>query len=505
MKPSAKEWRLGGVMLLLSAGLFVLDILTPLGFAIHFLYATVVLVATTSRFPFMPSVAAGFGTLFTVTSLFLSPALPGLPVWFPLGNRTFTVSVLWILVWFTWKRRQTEATLKRVNEGLEEMVALRTKELTGVNEALVSEITERIQTEQAFRLSEGRLAGILDIAEDAIIVIEQNRSILLFNQGAVKLFGYDPDEVLGRSIDQLLPDRFRLDHGRHIDRFALAPEPAGRMAQRRDVFGLKKDGAEFPAEASISKLVIGNQTTFTVILRDISERLRSERQLRSLTTELMTAQEEERRRIARELHDDINQRLALLAIEMGNMESDPATMTDQARLTVQSLAQRLAAISDDVRRMAYQFHPSILDDLGLPAALKHMADAWSASTGIKTVIVREEIADPLPRVIASCLYRIAQESLANVLKHAKASRVELELTCDGQEVTLSIHDSGVGFDLEEIQACHLGLGFVNMRERARSVQGRLDIRSEPGRGTHISVQIPLPGAPHEETTSSLGG
>ncbi|HZH49951.1 MAG TPA: ATP-binding protein, partial [Nitrospira sp.] len=102
------------------------------------------------------------------------------------------------------------------------------------------------------------------------------------------------------------------------------------------------------------------------------------------------------------------------------------------------------------------------------------------------------------------LYRIAQESLANIRKHAKASRVELELTCDGQEVTLSIHDSGVGFDLAEVQAHHFGLGLVNMRERVRSVQGRLDIRSEPGRGTHITVQIPLPGARYEDTTNPVG-
>lgn len=504
MTPVEREWWLGSVMLLLSACLFVIDILTPQGFANHFLYATVVLVATASHYHFMPAVAAGLGTLLTVTGMFLSPPLPGMPTWFPLGNRTFTVFVLWVLVWFAWKRRQAEADLKQVNEGLEETVALRTRELAGVNEALVSEITERMQTEQAFRLSEGRLAGILDIAEDAIIVIDQDRSIVLFNQGATKLFGYDPDEVLGQSINRLLPDRFRADHNRHIENFALSPEPARRMAQQREVFGLKKDGTEFPAEASISKLVIGEKTTFTVIVRDISDRLRSERQLHSLTSRLMTAQEEERRRIARELHDDINQRLALLAIDMGNMEAVPGVMTDQAKQTVQSLAQRLATISDDVRRMAYQFHPSILDDLGLSAALSHMVNEWSASTGIKTVIVQQEIADPLPRTIASCLYRIAQESLANVMKHAKATRVELELTCDGHEITLSIRDRGIGFDLEAVQAQHLGLGLVNMRERVRSVRGRLDIQSEPGRGTHITVQIPLPGARHEETANPVG-
>jgi PAS domain S-box-containing protein len=498
-----RESTLFGVIVLLLTGLFVLDISTPLSFTNHILYATVILVATASQFRWMPSVTAAVSTALTILGGFISPPFPDLPAWIPIGNRVFTIMVLWVLAWFAVKRRQAETALLRANEGLEEIVAERTRELAGVNQALVSEITERMETEQAFRLSEGRLAGILDIAEEAIIVIDDNRRIALFNQGAVKLFGYDPDEILGQSLDQLLPERFRVDHSRHIEAFARGAESARRMAQRREVFGLKEDGTEFPAEASISKLTVGETTTFTVILRDITDRLRTEHQLQSLTTQLMTAQEEERRRISRELHDDINQRLALLAIEMGRMETNPSVSAHAARQAFQSLAQRLAAISDDVRRMAYQFHPSILDDLGLPAALTRLANEFSVNTGIKTVVVQEDFGDPLPQEIASCLYRIAQESLANVTKHAQASRVELELTCDGQEVTLSIHDSGVGFDLERIRDHHVGLGLVNMRERVRSIHGRLEIQAQPGQGTRIIAQIPLPGGQHEQATSPV--
>jgi PAS domain S-box-containing protein len=504
MNTHFKESALLGVIVSLMAGLFILDIYTPLSFANHVLYATVILVATASRFWWMSPVTAAVGTGLTILGGFLSPPFPNLPIWIPIGNRAFTIFILWVLVWFAAKRRQAETALQKANQELEEKVIGRTRELAGVNQALVSEITERMQTEHAFRQSEGRLAGILDIAEDAIIVIDDNHMITLFNQGAVKLFGYEPEEILGRSLDQLLPERLREDHSHHIEAFARSEESARRMAQRRDVFGLKKDGTEFPAEASISKLTVGQKTTFTVILRDITDRLRTEHQLHSLTTQLMTAQEEERRRISRELHDDINQRLALLAIEMGRMETSPSVSGDPARQAFQSLAQRLAAISDDVRRMAYQFHPSILDDLGLSAALKHLANEFSVNTGTKTVVVQEEFEAPLPQDIASCLYRIAQESLANVTKHAQASRVELELTCDGREVTLSIHDSGVGFDLERIRDHHLGLGLVNMRERVRSVHGRLEIQAQPGQGTHILVQIPLPGAHHEHPTSLIG-
>lgn len=504
MKLVEKEWRLHGVILLLLTLLFVVDIATHHGFAIHVLYGIVVLTATTSRHVWIPSAVAGIGTVLTVIGMIARPGPLGLPLWMLLLNRAFTITMLWILVWFAWKRREAESALKLLNENLEETVTERTRELTSVNQALVLEITERKQAQQAFRLSEGRLAAILDIAEDAVIVTESDQSISLFNQGAAKLFGYDPNEVLGQAIDLLIPERFRHDHTSRMDTFARSPGSARRMAYQREVFGLRKDGSEFPAEASISKLTVGERTTFTVIMRDISDRLMTEHQLQSLTTQLMTAQEEERRRIAQELHDDINQRLALLAIDMGRVESNPAVTTRQAKEITRSLAQRLAVISDDVRRMAYQFHPSILDDLGLTAALKQLADEWSVKTGIKVVVVQEEIADPLPRNIASCLYRVTQESLANIIKHARAARVELELTCGDQEITLSIYDNGVGFDLKEIQARHSGLGLVNMRERVRSVGGHFDIQSEPGRGTHITVQIPLSGAPHEETKSPLG-
>ncbi|MBL8038325.1 PAS domain-containing sensor histidine kinase [Nitrospira sp. CMX1] len=504
MDAQLREPVLAVLMTLLLVGLFASDMYSPMAFADHEFYVVVVLVATASRFSWMPSIAAGVGTLLTMIGGIGTPWFTNLPPWIQMGNRSITIVILWVLVWFAWKRRQAETALQKANEHLEHKVAKRTQELATVNQTLVMEIAEHIHTEQALRLSQGRLADILDLAEDAIIVTERDRSITLFNQGAAKLFGYDPSEVLGKPIDLLLPERFWIAHSSSINKSTHNSESTHRMAQRCEVVGLKKDGCEFPAEASISLLSVGSRTTFTLIVRDITDRLRTERQLQSLTAKLMTAQEEERRRIARELHDDINQRLALVAIDIGNMLSTPSTMTIQAQKTIQSLNQRLAKISDDVRRMAYKFHPSILDDLGLTAALKHMADEWSEKTGIKTVVVGEEMADPLPRDVASCLYRVTQESLANIMKHARAARVEVELTCDGQEITLSIQDTGVGFDLKDAQTRHSGLGLVNMRERVRSVQGRLDISSEQGRGTCISVHIPFSGVRHEETTSYLG-
>jgi signal transduction histidine kinase len=239
-------------------------------------------------------------------------------------------------------------------------------------------------------------------------------------------------------------------------------------------------------------------------VRDITERLMTERELQSLTTQLMVVQDEERRRIARELHDDINQRIALLVIDMEGIASAPSIPAGQTREITQSVAERLAKISDDVRHMAYRFHPYILDDLGLSAALSRLIEEWSTKTGIKVVVVKDENADSLPRRITSCLYRVTQECFANIMKYSRAGRVELELNYEGQEVRLMICDNGVGFDLQEAQIHHSGLGFVSMRERLRSVRGQLTIKSEPGRGTSITVRIPVSEEAHDETTDSLG-
>src|SRR5512147_2585885 len=136
-----KEWRLYGVMTLLLTLLFVVDITTHHGFADHVLYVIVVLTATTSRHVWAPSVVAGIGTVLTVIGMIVRPGTLGLPLWMPLWNRAFTISMLWILVWFAWKRREAESALKLLNENLEETVTERTRELTSVNRALVLEIT----------------------------------------------------------------------------------------------------------------------------------------------------------------------------------------------------------------------------------------------------------------------------------------------------------------------------------------------------------------------------
>ena len=218
---------------------------------------------------------------------------------------------------------------------------------------------------------------------------------------------------------------------------------------------------------------------------------RNEEDLRGLTARLLTAQEEERRRISRDLHDDINQRLAMLVVELETLEQalPPGSNTIGTRL--RSLQDNASELCEDLRHLAYQFHPSVLDDLGLTVALRRLVDDISMRTGLKGCFRSPATTVAVRQPVATCLYRIAQEGLGNVAKHAGATGFEVELKQDDHVITLSITDDGIGFDPAERQIDRGTLGLVSMKERALLVRGGLEVESQPGRGTRVCARIPL--------------
>ncbi len=175
------------------------------------------------------------------------------------------------------QRKQAEALLKQAKNDLEFRVAERTAELVRVNQQIQQELGERKQIQSALELSQARFAGILEIASDAIISVDGNQTITLFNQGAEKIFGYKVEEVVGQPLDLLLPKRSVAIHHQHVSSFAQSDGRARRMGDRSEIFGCRKDGSEFPAEASISRLKLGTETIFTAILRDITDRKQIDR------------------------------------------------------------------------------------------------------------------------------------------------------------------------------------------------------------------------------------
>ena len=235
---------------------------------------------------------------------------------------------------------------------------------------------------------------------------------------------------------------------------------------------------------------------------DITERRRAEEEARDLSGRLISAQEDERARLARALHDDITQRLALLAIDAGRKESslDDAT----AKQAMRSMRRDLALISEDVHALCYALHPAILEHLGLIDALKGECERFSEVEAMPVGFRADDNLDEPPRPVALCLYRIAQEALRNVARHASASAIDVGLRFVDNGLQLSVRDNGIGFDPARKQA-RPSLGHASMRQRLSLIGGELCLVSNPGHGTTVQAWAPLNKEALRESSASLAG
>jgi signal transduction histidine kinase len=220
---------------------------------------------------------------------------------------------------------------------------------------------------------------------------------------------------------------------------------------------------------------------------------RNQRAMRSLTGRLLHAQEEERRRIARELHDDLNQSLALLAVELDLLGQKPPDSLAQLGGRIHELSGRVKQLSSSVHALSHLLHPSKLEQLGLVAAVRGLCQEVTHGHGLAIEFVAQQVPATIPDGAALCLYRITQEALRNILKHSGAPHARVELRGSGDTVCLRIADDGSGFDSGSV-ACREGLGLLGMRERLSLLGGTVAIDSRPGGGTRIDVRLPL-GAP----------
>jgi signal transduction histidine kinase len=218
----------------------------------------------------------------------------------------------------------------------------------------------------------------------------------------------------------------------------------------------------------------------------MAEAQRSQRSVRDMSVSLLKAQEQERARIGRELHDDINQRLALLAAELGQLQEHPLEV--QSRL--QQLQEELAQISNDVQGLSHELHPSKLEYLGVVAGIKSWCKEFSERQRIE-ISFKNDVSSVLPSEIGVSLFRVLQEALHNTVKHSAAKSIEVQILEQANEVHLIVCDSGKGFDVEAAKQSSRGLGLTSMQERVRLVNGTLSIESKPGGGTRIHVCVPL--------------
>ena len=593
--------------------------------------------------------------------------------------------------------------LRRDFSERERRVSERTNELEEAKRDLEKHVTVRRRIETELSASHARLAGILDTAEDAVISVDESQRITIFNRGAEKIFGYGLADVMGRSLEVLMPSRFAETHQQHVRAFRDAPESSWRMGKRNEVRGRRKDGSEFPAEASISKITSEGHTTFTVMLRDITERKRAEEvlrqtqedlearvlertarlatanrmletevaerrrmeerlqgayseleqrvqertasltmanqqleaesaerlqvlaalktsaqefralseslpigvfeidgeghciyknrawenmfallsvptamadwvqwfhpeeratlaklwrasrdtysmisadcradtgnsatrwmrvqlsplvsdsgvrylgtiediterkqaeeqlnqayaRMRDLTVKLGAAEEEERKRIARELHDEFGQILAGLKFDLtwlGKQLIKTSGSQPALGAKVRSMSALVDSTIQSVQRITTSLRPSILDDLGLCAAVEWLGRNFQARSGCpcEVTISRNVSEMPLEANRGLALFRIAQELLTNVMRHAGATMVRLSLTNEGGILLLEVKDNGRGIAEADLVSSE-SLGIRGIRERAALLEGEVSIQGRRGQGTAVRVRVP---------------
>jgi PAS domain S-box-containing protein len=223
---------------------------------------------------------------------------------------------------------------------------------------------------------------------------------------------------------------------------------------------------------------------------DITDRKQSEEALRDMSGRLITAHEEERARIARDLHDDLSQRMALLEIELQEFEQQTPKLSSAAKDHLHNIGEIAREVSTDIHDLSHELHPSKLDTLGLVAATAGFCREFSRQRGIRIHFVHHQVDQRITKEVSLCIFRIAQEALRNVVKHSGAEEASVELSGYSDSIDLCVSDTGAGFDPKSIKATE-GIGLIGMRERLRLVGGHLSIESEPSRGTSIRAQIPI--------------
>ena len=242
--------------------------------------------------------------------------------------------------------------------------------------------------------------------------------------------------------------------------------------------------------------------TRALLNRARGELERSQAELRRLAGVLIDAEETDRSRLARELHDDVSQRLAALAFGLAQVEQNLELAPAGTRAALQTQQQALNALARDLHGLARRLHPAILDDLGLVRALQSLCQAISQRYGIPVHFFNDNLPEKLSPSVTLCLYRVAQEALSNAARHAHAPDLRVFLAGQADRIELVVEDEGAGFDAG---ATHAGIGLTSMRERIRQVGGEMTLFSEPGEGTTIRVRIPVEERAQDETATAPGG
>jgi PAS domain S-box-containing protein len=348
-------------------------------------------------------------------------------------------------------------------------------------------------------VSEARLDAIVDSAMDGIITADAAQRIVLFNRAAEQMFGVRRDEAIGSALDRFIPQRFRGAHRGHIEKFGHTGVTSRRMGDTTTLWALRADGEEFPIEASISQAGEPGSRFFTVILRDISLRkkneetlLKQQQELRELSARVLEAREEEKTRIARELHDELGQLLTALKMDLAWLRERLPGGADELAARADGMGELLDRTVSSSRRIASDLRPLMLDDLGLAEAAQWLVEDFAKRSGIRLELQAPEglALDALSKGAATALYRALQESLTNIARHSGAKSAWILLAQENGALHLEIEDDGRGVTPEDLDKSS-SLGLKGMRERVAYYGGSLEVARAPRGGTRLRVRMPL--------------
>jgi PAS domain S-box-containing protein len=384
--------------------------------------------------------------------------------------------------------------LKEVPEARVEEVEERTRELASINEALKKEIIERDQAEKA----SARLAAIVESSDDAIIGKDLNGIITSWNQGAERIFGYTASEMIGFSILRLIPA------GRHHEEIQILEKlKRGESLRHFETVRQTKDGRLIDISVTASPITdsAGKVIGVSKVARDITESRQAEKnlrdsreQMRALLARLESLREEERIRISREIHDELGQRLTVLRMRLQLMERQFEEMEGSPEFN--TLLDRIVEMSElvdeivrVVQEVAAQLRPGVLDKLGLGSALQYESRRFLERTGISWEVRLPETEPVVSTEVTTALFRIFQECLANIARHAHATKVETALNLEEGWVTLRVQDNGRGITEAEM-ADPASLGLLGMKERTALLGGKIAFQRDTEGGTIVTVRIP---------------
>jgi PAS domain S-box-containing protein len=362
----------------------------------------------------------------------------------------------------------------------------------------------RKQAVAALQASELRTRAIVESALDAVVTMDERGIITGWNSQAVAMFGFQEQEISGRMLsDTILPPRYREAHNSGLHRF-LSSGHGPILNRRVELSAVHKDGREFPIELSVTALTIEGHKVFSAFLRDISERKQAERalkeayeQLRDLTRRLTEAEEVERKRLARELHDEFGQALTGLKFDVAWLTKElsrpmNSTAAEGMKAKAVGMSQAIDGLIQSVRATAASLRPGVLDDLGLVAALEWLATSYQERTGLPCdLAIDPSIRDRTVDVaLATIIFRGAQELLTNVMRHADASCAGMRLTVQEGHLVLTVHDDGRGLRPEQWKEGR-SLGLRGLHERVKMVGGAVRILSPPDEGTEVTLSLPM--------------